>query len=104
MRPSSRRRRRTCLRSPDIGADLGLRTPEVDARLHGTAIDLLELGRIEVQPLYGGDGVLQLLDRARPDDDGGHPRITQDPRHGELSERLAATCGQVVEAPESLAV
>ena len=63
----------------------------------GVAVDLLELVGGEVERVERRDVLLQLLDAARADQRGGHPRVAQHPGERQLGERLAAARGDLVQ-------
>src|SRR5450759_2825960 len=91
--------------APGAGRSAGARgCPDVDLALLRVALDLLELGGLEIEPLEGGDVLLELLHAARPDEGGGDPGITQDPCDGELGQRLPASARDLVERPHPLEV
>src|SRR5438552_9910655 len=46
--------------------------PDVDPAVGGVAVDLFELGGRELEPVQGGDVLLQLGDAARPHERRGH--------------------------------
>src|SRR4051794_40346302 len=71
--------------------------PEVDVALDRVAIDRLELLGGEVQPLQGGDVLLELLDAARPQQRRGDALVAQRPGDRELRERLPARRGDLVQ-------
>src|SRR4051794_9170266 len=62
--------------------------PEVDVRLRGVAVDLLDLTRGEVEAVERAEVVLELADAARPDERRRHARVAQRPRQRELRQRL----------------
>src|SRR5437660_10620635 len=73
------------------GATLRLarRRPDVDLPLSGMAIDLLELVRVEVEPLERRDVVLELPFARHADQRRGDSRVPQNPGERELRERLS---------------
>ena len=96
-RPPLGRRQR--LREPRSGLLARGARPEVDVRLGGVAVDLLELVGGEVELVERRDVRLQLLDAARADQRGGDARVAQDPGDRQLRERLAAPLRRSRSAP-----
>ena len=98
------------LRGPVPVADRGLHRPSVTHALLDAAQRLMsasvaywsmavELVDGEGEVVQGGEVGLQLGDAARSDDEGGHPRVAERPRQGELGEALAPLLGQSRPAP-----
>src|SRR3954468_12314227 len=83
--------------------DPGLFPPEIDLRVVlRRLVDDGELGRVELGVVDGGDGVLELCDRAGADDDRGDPRVAQYPGHRELCQRLTAVVRDLVKAADDV--
>ncbi len=90
-----------CATTGPGGAGSGDPTPP-EARRWSAEV-LLDLGQLvggEVEVVQRGDVRLQLLDAARPDDQAGHPRVTQRPGQRELGQRLAAPLGDRAEGTD----
>ena len=67
--------RRRCSRS-------GRGTPQVDAAVNGVAVNGGDLLGGELQVVEGADVLFKLGHTARPDQDGGDPRVAQGPGDG----------------------
>src|SRR5439155_5599520 len=74
--------------------------PDVDPAVGRVAVDLFELGGRELEPVQGGDVLLQLGDAAGPHQRRGHDRVAQRPCDRHLGQRLAAPFRDLVQGAD----
>src|SRR5258706_14271127 len=81
------------------GLRVARRRPEIDPALDGEAVDLRQLGGREGEVVERLEVVVELGDRARPDQGRGDPRIAQRPGEGHLRQRLPTPARDLAECP-----
>ena len=82
----------------------GRALPQVDAAVHGVAVDGVQLGLGEAQVLHRTHQVHDLLGLAGADQRRGHALVAQHPGRGHLRQALAAGLGDFVERAHMLEV